>query len=230
MYRKQIIYWGLAVILVITSAFVMPVQEYAKGAASNLEKNVTVVQGKKKTIKLKKVKKKVKWKVIKGKDKIKICKKRGKYKNKIVIRGKKTGKAMIQAKVGKRKYKIKVTVKANQKKLPTNKQMPVIETTSKKQETTPEPVVEKYATITFDCGELAETETRKAKIGEPYGEFPEPHVDSYVNQGWYTEYYSGVLVKETDICTGDITLYACLRYLGGAIPWSPPTYWIDEQE
>lgn len=90
MYRKQIVYWSFAVILAITSTFVMPIQQYAKSAGSNnWKKSVTVMQGKKKTVKLKKVKKKVKWKVIKGKNKIKICKKSGKYKNKIVIRGKK---------------------------------------------------------------------------------------------------------------------------------------------
>ena len=132
--------------------------------------------------------------------------------------------------MGKRKYKIKVTVKANQKNLPTNKQTPVLETTSKEQETTSEPVIEKYATVTFDCGWLAEKETRKIKIGEPYGEFPEPKVDSYVFNGWHTEYYGGDLVKETDICTGDVTLYAWLTHLGGAVDEEQKTYWIDELE
>ncbi|MCI9617046.1 MAG: InlB B-repeat-containing protein [Eubacterium sp.] len=231
MYRKQIVCWSFAVILAITSTFVMPIQQYAKSAGSNTwKKSVTVMQGKKKTVKLKKVKKKVKWKVIKGKNKIKICKKSGKYKNKIVIRGKKAGKAMIQAKVGKRTHKIKVVVKPKQPIELTTKQISAIETQTKVQDTTSEAAIEKYATVTFDCGGLAETETRKFKIGEPYGEFPEPQVDSYVYNGWYTKSHYGTLVKETDICTGDITLHACLIYLGGAVDEEQKTYWIDELE
>lgn len=229
MYRKQIVCWSFAVILAITSTFVMPIQQYAKSTGSNTwKKSVTVMQGKKKTVKLKKVKKKVKWKVIKGKNKIKICKKSGKYKNKIVIRGKKAGKAMIQAKEGKRTHKIKVIVKHKQTIAPTTKQIPAIETQTKVQDTTSEVAIEKYATVTFDCGWLAEKETRRIKIGEPYGEFSEPQVDSYVFNGWHTEYYGGHLVKETDICTGDVTLYAWLTHLGGAVNEEQKTYWIDE--
>ena len=78
-----------------------------------------------------------------------------KYKNKIVIRGKKAGKAMIQAKEGKRTHKIKVIVKHKQTIAPTTKQIPAIETQTKVQDTTSEAAIEKYATVTFDCGWLA---------------------------------------------------------------------------
>ncbi len=135
---------------------------------------------------------------------------------------------MIQAKEGKRTHKIKVIVKHKQTIAPTTKQIPAIETQTKVQDTTSEAAIEKYAAVTFDCGWLAEKETRRIKIGEPYGEFSEPQVDSYVFNGWHTEYYGGHLVKETDICTGDVTLYAWLTHLGGAVNEEQKTYWIDE--
>ena len=62
-----------------------------------------------KKIKLFKVGKKVKWKIA-NKKIVSIKQKKGKYKNIIVIKAKKCGKTSILAKVGKKKYKLKVTV------------------------------------------------------------------------------------------------------------------------
>ncbi len=62
---------------------------------------------------------------------------------------------MIQAKEGKRTHKIKVIVKHKQTIAPTTKQIPAIETQTKVQDTTSEAAIEKYATVTFDCGWLA---------------------------------------------------------------------------
>jgi len=93
---------------------------------------ISVNVGKKKTVKLKKAKYKVVWKIISGKKNISI-KKKGKYKQKILIKGKKIGKAKIKAVYGKKKYILKVTVKGNNKEnISKNVETPKnIETTSK---------------------------------------------------------------------------------------------------
>ena len=107
----------LAIVLVIAVAGAyMPISEVPTYAATKKvklsKKKVRIKVGKKKTIKLKNVKKKVKWKVVKGKKVVSI-KKKGKLKNKIVIKAKKAGKAVIKATYKKKKYKVKVTVKSN---------------------------------------------------------------------------------------------------------------------
>lgn len=53
-------------------------------------------------------KKKVKWTVVSGKKNVKLSKKK---KTGVTIHGKKAGKAKVQAKVGKKKFVCKVTVK-----------------------------------------------------------------------------------------------------------------------
>ncbi len=73
------------------------------------KKAVTVNVGKTVKIKLLRNKKKVKWTVKSGKKKIAIKTKKKKY---AVIKGKKAGVAKVQAKIGKKKYVCKVTVKA----------------------------------------------------------------------------------------------------------------------
>ena len=72
------------------------------------KKTVTVNVGKTVKIKLQNNKKKVKWTVTSGKKNVTLSKKK---KTSVTIKGKKAGKAKVQAKVGKKKYVCKVTVK-----------------------------------------------------------------------------------------------------------------------
>ena len=76
------------------------------------KKSVTVNVAKTVKIKLQNNKKKVKWTVTSGKKNLKLSKKK---KTEVTIKGKKAGKAKVQAKVGKKKYVCKVTVKNTKK-------------------------------------------------------------------------------------------------------------------
>lgn len=78
------------------------------GTNASAAKKVSVIAGKTKKIELKNNKKKVTWKVIKGKNIIEIKKKTKTY---ATIEGVKKGSAEVQAKIGKKKYTCKVTVK-----------------------------------------------------------------------------------------------------------------------
>ncbi len=90
------------------AAFASPVSAASKTALS--KKAVTITKGDTKTIRLKNVSKKVVWKNS-SKKVVSIVKKSGKYKNKITVKGLRKGKAIITAKVGKKSYKCKITVK-----------------------------------------------------------------------------------------------------------------------
>ena len=80
----------------------------AKKKVKLSKKSVTVTVGKTVKVKLKNNKKKVKWTVTSGKKNVKLSKKK---KTSVTIHGKKVGKAKVQAKVGKKKFVCKVTVK-----------------------------------------------------------------------------------------------------------------------
>lgn len=80
----------------------------AKKKVKLSKKTVTVTVGKTVKVKLKNNKKKVKWTVTSGKKNVKLSKKK---KTSVTIKGKKAGKAKVQAKVGKKKFVCKVTVK-----------------------------------------------------------------------------------------------------------------------
>lgn len=80
----------------------------AKKKVKLSKKSVTVTVGKTVKVKLKNNKKKVKWTVTSGKKNVKLSKKK---KTSVTIHGKKAGKAKVQAKVGKKKFVCKVTVK-----------------------------------------------------------------------------------------------------------------------
>ena len=100
----------LAVLLVFVLAFTMMPQNVlaAKKKVKLSKKSVTVTVGKTVKVKLKNNKKKVKWTVVSGKKNVKLSKKK---KTGVTIHGKKAGKAKVQAKVGKKKFVCKVTVK-----------------------------------------------------------------------------------------------------------------------
>ena len=98
--------------LVLAGSMVISMTSPVVDAAAKMslsKKKITITQGEKVTLKVKKATKKVKWSVTKGKKVIKLSKKK---KASVVITGKKAGKAVVTAKAGKKKLTCKVTVKA----------------------------------------------------------------------------------------------------------------------
>ena len=129
-----------AAVLVLTftmaAAMVPQLAEAAKKKVKLDKKTVTVTVGKTVKLKLKNNKKKVKWTVIPGKKNVTLSKK---GKTGVTIKGKKAGKAKVQAKVGKKKYVCKVTVKNPKNK--TNKSIAGTQKSTKKpvETSTPKP-------------------------------------------------------------------------------------------
>ena len=116
--NNELVKKGLAIILalVLTVSLVpdsVILVNAATGKVKLNKKTVTVSVGKKKTIILKKVKHRVVWKIVYGKKNVSI-KKKGKYKQKIVIKGRKVGNAKIKAIYGNKKFTLKVKLKANE--------------------------------------------------------------------------------------------------------------------
>ena len=98
--------------LVLAGSMVISMTSPVADAAAKMslsKKKITITQGEKVTLKVKKATKKVKWSVTKGKKVIKLSKKK---KASVVITGKKAGKAVVTAKAGKKKLTCKVKVKA----------------------------------------------------------------------------------------------------------------------
>lgn len=147
--KKRILSFVIVAILVITSSFagsnILSASE--KGNSARLSnKKITIVAGKKRTVKLLNAKSKVKWKIVKGKKLISI-KKSGKYNNKLVIKAKKSGKAQVCAYYKSKTFKTYLTIK-NKKLSVQNNSKPdkVQETTTAKNEkvTTEQPTTIAY--------------------------------------------------------------------------------------
>lgn len=135
--KKRILSFVIVAMLVITSSFagsnILSASE--KGNSARLSnKKITIVVGKKRTVKLLNAKSKVKWKIVKGKKLISI-KKSGKYNNKLVIKAKKSGKAQVCAYYKSKTFKTYLTIK-NKKLSVQNNSKPdkVQETTTAKNE------------------------------------------------------------------------------------------------
>ena len=99
----------LAVALTFAMTVVMVPQSAlaAKKQVKLNKKSVSVAVGKTVKVKLKNNKKKVKWTVVSGKKNVALSKK---GKTSVTIKGKRVGKAKVQAKIGKKKYVCTVTV------------------------------------------------------------------------------------------------------------------------
>ena len=97
--KKRILSFVIVAMLIITSSFagsnILSASENGNSVRLS-NKKITIVVGKKRTVKLLNAKSKVKWKIVKGKKLISI-KKSGKYNNKLVIKAKKSGKAQVCA-------------------------------------------------------------------------------------------------------------------------------------
>ena len=168
--RKPVVKRVIAVLLTITLVMcLLPANNIVQAKSQKVKlskKNITVMIGNKKTVKLKKAKKKVKWKIVAGKKNISI-KKKGKLKNKLIVKGKKVGKAKIKAICGKKKYTLKVVVKKKKIQKPTTKpgesvstdNSEVPTTTSKEPEVT---TTEKAPDVTTTAKEPDATTTEKA--------------------------------------------------------------------
>lgn len=147
--KKRILSFVIVAMLVITSSFagsnILSASE--KGNSARLSnKKITIVVGKKRTVKLLNAKSKVKWKIVKGKKLISI-KKSGKYNNKLVIKAKKSGKAQVCVYYKSKTFKTYLTIK-NKKLSVQNNSKPdkVQETTTAKNEkvTTEQPTTIAY--------------------------------------------------------------------------------------
>lgn len=107
---KKALATSLATCLTICSVFSSAQLKYSTAAKKKVKldkKLVTVYVGKTVKIKLKNNKKKTKWTTISGKKNVSLSKKK---KTSVTIKGKKAGKAKVQAKIGKKKYIATVTV------------------------------------------------------------------------------------------------------------------------
>lgn len=82
----------------------------ATGRTSLSKKKLTLKTGKTAVLKLKNNKKKTSWKIVSGKKYIKIT---ARSQNRIKVRGISKGKAVVQVKAGKNKYRCKITVKGS---------------------------------------------------------------------------------------------------------------------
>lgn len=108
---KGSIAFSLALSMAVTSVSVTNIYNASAAAKIKLSKSkLSITKGDTATLRVKNAKKKVKWSVNKKKI-VKITKKSGKKKEQVVIKGVKVGKAVVVAKVGKKKVTCKVTVK-----------------------------------------------------------------------------------------------------------------------
>ncbi len=112
--KKQLLAFGLCIALLLGMIPASAVSAAKKTALST--KKLTVRVGQSKKLKLKNNKKKVKWTVTSGKKNITL---KSKKKKGVTVVGRKKGTAKVQAKVGKKKYTCKVTVKAKATPQPT---------------------------------------------------------------------------------------------------------------
>ncbi len=106
MNSKRRVFFALSMVCVMLLTTAIPA-----GAAKKLKlssKKLTVTVGASKKLSVKNTKKKVKWSVKSGKKYISLKKKK---KTSVTVQGKKKGKAVILAKIGKKKLTCKVTVK-----------------------------------------------------------------------------------------------------------------------
>jgi expansin (peptidoglycan-binding protein) len=159
-------------------AFILAVPSTAQAKAVLNKKNVTLTVGKSVTLKMKGTKKKVKWST--SNKKVATVSKKGK------VKAKKAGKATITAKLGKKKYKCKVTV--------LKKDKTVKETTSHKSDektteiTTEKTTEESTKNTTSDTTGIKDTETvvpSEDTLNVDAGEYSL----TYVHSGEATYYY-----------------------------------------
>lgn len=95
-------------IVFLLCMIVSPCEASAKGSVKLSNTKMTITEGKSKQLRIRNNKKKVIWSITSGKDKIKLTKK---SKNGVQITAKKSGKAVVRARIGNRNYSCRITVK-----------------------------------------------------------------------------------------------------------------------
>ena len=228
MSKRKIISIILALVIVFASVPTASYSLQAKTKVSVLSsKKIAVTKGKTKTVKLKNATKKVKWKVVSGRKNVKIVKKTGKYQNKIKLKARKKGNAVLVAVHGKKIYTLKVMIKDKGIVVPETIEKPKEEPTTKEEETT-ENLKPEYATVTFlgFDGEVACT--MEYEKGKPYQAFPSVYSvykEGYSFLGW-SEEKNGKAISRTAICERDVTLWAQYGKVGNLVE---ATYEIVEK-
>ncbi len=108
MRKKNLVTAVLVASMLVGSFGVTSTPAEAKSKIKLSTKSISLIGGASKTIKIKGTKKKVKWSVVSGKKNIKL---KNKKKTSVKIVGVKRGTAKVQAKLGKKKYICRVTVR-----------------------------------------------------------------------------------------------------------------------
>ena len=177
-----------ALVLTFTMATAMVPQsaEAVKKKVKLDKKTVTVTVGKTVKLKLKNNKKKVKWTAISGMKNVSLSKK---GKAGVTIKGKKAGKAKVQAKIGKKKYVCKVTVKNKQKAKSVKKTpaAPGSNTGTAAGKPSPTASTEEPAKGPSDAKNLKEIIAKQRKAGATVSE--DLQSDEYV---WDGDYLTGI--------------------------------------
>lgn len=107
--------FSVVLTVALTVSVALPNTAVAKKVVKLSNKKMSIQVGKKKTLKLKNSKKKAVWSIKSGKKYFSLSQKK---KKSVVIKGKKVGKGIVQAKVGKKKLTCKVTITAKRAKQP----------------------------------------------------------------------------------------------------------------
>ena len=165
------------------------------------KKSVQLSEGKTMSMTLKNARKRVKW-AIENKKIVQITKKSGARKNKIVIKGKKAGTTKITAKCGKKKYVVKVKVRAKKDIVQTTANNPKEATTAISETTTAEAVT----TVIEETAKTAEETTNAVEdktevIGETTKDIettiPEGTTEAIVEATTLSETTNGIMETTT---------------------------------
>lgn len=199
--KKRILSFVIVAMLIITSSFAGSniLSESENGNSVRLSnKKITIVVGKKRTVKLLNAKSKVKWKIVKGKKLISI-KKSGKYNNKLVIKAKKSGKAQVCAYYKSKTFKTYLTIK-NKKLSDKNNSKPdaVQETTTvakNEKVTTNQPATEQPTTIAYkDKADIAISKVKNG-VSVTISNFTKDQINFDYSFGNLEKYSDGKWVK-----------------------------------
>ncbi|MEI3295338.1 MAG: immunoglobulin-like domain-containing protein [Eubacterium ventriosum] len=199
--KKRILSFVIVAMLIITSSFagsnILSASENGNSVRLS-NKKITIVVGKKRTVKLLNAKSKVKWKIVKGKKLISI-KKSGKYNNKLVIKAKKSGKAQVCAYYKSKTFKTYLTIK-NKKLSDKNNSKPdaVQETTTvakNEKVTTNQPATEQPTTIAYkDKADIAISKV-KSGVSVTISNFTKDQINFDYSFGNLEKYSDGKWVK-----------------------------------
>ena len=199
--KKRILSFVIVAMLIITSSFagsnILSASENGNSVRLS-NKKITIVVGKKRTVKLLNAKSKVKWKIVKGKKLISI-KKSDKYNNKLVIKAKKSGKAQVCAYYKGKTFKANLKIKNKKLSVKNNSKPDAVKetTTVAKNEkvTTNQPATEQPTTIAYkDKADIAISKV-KSGISVTISNFTKDQINFDYSFGNLEKYSDGKWVK-----------------------------------